>query len=60
MDNEHVRAEHTVSEHEHGENCGHEKIVHNDHVDYLHGDHQHHLHGDHYDEHAHLADATSR
>lgn len=49
--NDHTTAEHTVEEHEHGENCGHESVPHDDHVDYLHGGHRHAPHGDHYDEH---------
>lgn len=37
--------------HEHGPGCGHEAVVHGDHVDYLHGEHRHAAHGPHYDEH---------
>ncbi|MCL2534129.1 MAG: zinc transporter permease [Nocardiaceae bacterium] len=37
--------------HVHGENCGHEKIQHGDHVDYLHDGHRHAEHEGHYDEH---------
>jgi zinc transport system permease protein len=37
--------------HEHGPGCGHESVVHGDHVDYLHDDHRHAAHGAHYDEH---------
>lgn len=47
----HEHAEHTVAEHKHGENCGHEAVQHGDHVDYLHDGHRHAEHGDHYDEH---------
>ncbi len=47
----HVAGEHTVSEHKHGENCGHESVQHDDHVDYVHDGHRHAEHGDHYDEH---------
>ncbi len=40
--------------HTHGPGCGHEAIVHGDHVDYLHDGHAHHEHwteaGVHYDE----------
>lgn len=48
---EHVTGEHTVAEHEHGADCGHEAVEHGDHVDYLHDGHRHAVHGDHYDEH---------
>lgn len=40
--------EHT---HTHGDDCGHEKVVHLDHVDYLHDGHRHAAHEGHYDEH---------
>ncbi|PPF70116.1 hypothetical protein [Rathayibacter sp. AY1E6] len=43
-----LHAEHPVTEHEHGEGCGHPAVQH---VDYVHGTHHHALHGDHYDEH---------
>ena len=46
-----VHAEHTVAEHHHEADCGHEAISHGDHTDYLHGTHHHAAHGDHYDEH---------
>jgi len=42
---------HTVDDHEHGQSCGHEAVVHDDHVDYVHDGHRHAAHGDHYDEH---------
>lgn len=42
---------HSNHEHEHGKNCGHTAIKHNDHVDYLHNGHLHHPHDDHVDEH---------
>lgn len=45
---------HRIAEHhphEHGPGCGHEAVLHGDHVDYLHGDHLHAPHGGHYDEH---------
>jgi hypothetical protein len=45
------RAEHTMTEHKHGENCGHEALEHEGHVDYNHDGHKHAEHGDHYDEH---------
>lgn len=38
--------------HEHGPGCGHEAVLHGDHVDYLHGGHRHAAHEGHYDEHA--------
>jgi len=44
---------HTPAEvhiHQHGTDCGHLAVVHNDHIDYLHDGHAHFLHGDHYDE----------
>jgi zinc transport system permease protein len=43
----HVRA-HT---HEHGPDCGHEALVHGDHVDYVHDGSRHAPHGAEYDEH---------
>ena len=46
-----THAEHTVTDHQHAENCGHETVTHDDHVDYVHDDHKHAEHGDHYDEH---------
>lgn len=46
-----THAEHTVTEHEHGGDCGHEAVKHDDHVDYVHGEHRHALHSDHYDAH---------
>jgi zinc transport system permease protein len=45
----HLEAE--LHEHEHGENCGHQALEHNDHVDYLHDGHRHAPHQGHYDEH---------
>jgi hypothetical protein len=42
---------HQSHNHVHGDNCGHIKIKHNDHVDYLHDNHLHHVHNDHIDEH---------
>ena len=44
----HVHDAHT---HQHGPNCGHRAILHDDHQDYLHDGHLHHLHDDHVDEH---------
>ena len=46
-----THAEHTVDEHAHGDDCGHQKIEHGDHVDYVHDGHRHAVHGEHYDEH---------
>jgi zinc transport system permease protein len=37
--------------HEHGPNCGHPRVEHEDHMDYLHDGHRHAVHGGHYDEH---------
>ncbi|HET8717263.1 MAG TPA: metal ABC transporter permease [Nocardioidaceae bacterium] len=37
--------------HEHGEDCGHRAVPHEDHVDYIHDGHRHAAHGSHYDEH---------
>ncbi|WP_168583688.1 iron chelate uptake ABC transporter family permease subunit [Gephyromycinifex aptenodytis] len=45
----HVYAE--LHDHEHGDNCGHPALQHQDHIDYLHDGHLHAPHGDHYDEH---------
>jgi zinc transport system permease protein len=46
---------HTAHPHEHGENCGHPPVPHDDHVDYRHDGHLHAAHrtadGVHYDEH---------
>ena len=38
-------------DHEHGPGCGHEPVLHGDHVDYLHDGHRHAAHQGHYDEH---------
>ncbi|MGL5929537.1 MAG: metal ABC transporter permease, partial [Dermatophilaceae bacterium] len=49
------RAVHASSEghddHEHGADCGHPAMTHEDHVDYLHDGHRHAVHQGHYDEH---------
>lgn len=45
----HVAAE--AHPHEHGEECGHPAVEHEDHTDYLHDGHLHAAHGPHYDEH---------
>lgn len=37
--------------HVHGPGCGHEAVVHDEHVDYVHDGHRHASHGAHYDEH---------
>ena len=42
---------HDSHPHQHGPDCGHTAIRHNDHVDYLHDGHLHHIHGNHVDEH---------
>jgi hypothetical protein len=43
-----IHDEHT---HEHGPDCGHETVEHDDHVDYLHDGHRHAAHDGHWDEH---------
>jgi zinc transport system permease protein len=49
----HARRRHHAAghRHEHGPGCGHEALVHGDHVDYVHDGHRHAAHGAHYDEH---------
>jgi zinc transport system permease protein len=45
---------HSIAEghdHEHGPECGHEAILHGDHVDYVHDGHRHAAHQGHYHEH---------
>ena len=45
--------EHRTAEahgHTHGPDCGHDAVIHEDHVDYLHDGHAHHEHDGHYDE----------
>lgn len=37
--------------HFHDPGCGHDVVVHDDHVDFVHGGHRHAAHGVHYDEH---------
>jgi zinc transport system permease protein len=47
-------AAHTVTDdhpHQHGQDCGHPAVAHDDHVDYVHDGHRHAVHGEHYDEH---------
>jgi hypothetical protein len=46
-----THAEHTVTQHKHGAECGHETVQHDDHVDYVHDGHKHAQHAGHYDEH---------
>lgn len=48
---DHNTAEHTLEDHKHGPDCGHESVEHDGHVDYVHEGHRHAEHGDHYDEH---------
>jgi hypothetical protein len=43
--------EHHDAEHEHGPGCGHEPVVHGDHVDYVVAGHLHHQHDGHCDHH---------
>jgi zinc transport system permease protein len=46
--------DHTVTDehpHQHGQDCGHPAVEHDDHVDYVHDGHRHAVHGEHYDEH---------
>jgi zinc transport system permease protein len=49
----HARRHHSATEHrhEHGPDCGHEIVAHNDHLDYVHDGHRHAAHGAHYDDH---------
>lgn len=49
----HTRRHHSAAEHrhEHGVDCGHEVVAHNDHLDYVHDGHRHAAHGAHYDDH---------
>ena len=49
----HARRHHSATEHrhEHGLDCGHEIVPHNDHLDYVHDGHRHAAHGAHYDDH---------
>jgi zinc transport system permease protein len=49
----HARGHHDADEHrhEHGPGCGHEAVVHGDHLDYVHDGHRHAVHGAHYDDH---------
>ena len=49
----HGRRHHSATEHrhEHGIDCGHEIVPHQDHLDYVHDGHRHAAHGAHYDDH---------
>jgi hypothetical protein len=40
-----------ASEHEHGDDCGHEAVEHGDHVDYVHDDRRHLFYLGHWREH---------
>ncbi|MBL7253489.1 hypothetical protein [Paractinoplanes lichenicola] len=42
---------HIAHDHQHGDDCGHAAVPHDDHVDYEHDGHRHHAHDGHYDEH---------
>lgn len=42
---------HDPHEHEHGNDCGHPGLKHDDHMDYLHDGHLHHARDGHIDEH---------
>lgn len=47
----HHRQDVHAHQHEHGPDCGHEAVLHDDHVDYVHDGHRHAAHGAHYDDH---------
>ena len=49
----HARRSHATLEHhhEHGPDCGHTPVPHDDHIDYIHDGHRHAVHGAHYDDH---------
>lgn len=42
---------HNVHQHAHGEDCGHQVVMHDGHMDYVHDGHLHHVHDAHVDEH---------
>ena len=42
---------HQEHQHQHGDQCGHTRILHAGHVDYLHDGHLHNMHAGHVDEH---------
>ncbi len=46
-----VSHDHGVHLHDHGPDCGHVAVPHDDHVDYVHDGHRHAPHDTHYDEH---------
>ncbi len=48
---EHDETPHTDHDHQHGPECGHPAVPHDDHLDYVHDGHRHAPHGSHYDEH---------
>lgn len=45
------RVRRSAHPHHHEEGCGHEPVLHGDHVDYVHDDEQHGRHDDHWDDH---------
>lgn len=47
----HVAAEHDTSVHEHGTDCGHTAVRHDEHTDFVHDGHRHAGQDGHYDEH---------
>jgi zinc transport system permease protein len=54
QDDQEVSLPHVATEghpHQHGPDCGHVSVVHDDHVDFIHAGHRHAKHADHYDEH---------
>lgn len=53
----HVAA--TSHEHVHWEECGHDVILHGDHLDFVHDGHRHARHDDHWDEHGPETDPTT-
>lgn len=46
-----LEIKHDQHPHQHGKNCGHKKVAHEDHFDFIHDGHYHHVHADHVDEH---------
>jgi hypothetical protein len=50
-----THANHT---HQHGPNCGHTAVKHEDHTDYLHDGHMHYPHAGHFDEHTFVVDSA--
>jgi zinc transport system permease protein len=46
-----VSHDHGGHDHDHGPECGHVAVLHDDHVDYVHDGHRHAPHDEHYDEH---------